>query len=47
MRNEHRLLGVLTAEEASALERLLTTWQQRLDHIGPIRGDDDDGAESG
>ncbi|MEK2490443.1 MarR family transcriptional regulator [Kitasatospora purpeofusca] len=32
MRNEHRLLSVLTPEEASALEVLLTTWQRRLDH---------------
>ncbi len=32
MRNEHRLLNVLTPEEASALEVLLTTWQHRLDH---------------
>ncbi|MFE6751591.1 MarR family winged helix-turn-helix transcriptional regulator [Kitasatospora purpeofusca] len=35
MRNEHRLLGVLTPEEASALETLLTTWQHRLDHPEP------------
>lgn len=35
MRNEHRLLSVLTPEEASALELLLTTWQQRLDHPEP------------
>nr|BEK70353.1 MarR family transcriptional regulator [Kitasatospora purpeofusca] len=32
MRNEHRLLSVLTPEEAAALEVLLTTWQRRLDH---------------
>ncbi|WP_078880687.1 MarR family winged helix-turn-helix transcriptional regulator [Kitasatospora purpeofusca] len=32
MRNEHRLLSVLTPEETSALEALLTTWQHRLDH---------------
>ncbi|MFB7670351.1 MarR family winged helix-turn-helix transcriptional regulator [Kitasatospora purpeofusca] len=35
MRNEHRLLSVLTPEEASALEALLTTWQHRLDHPEP------------
>ncbi|MFB6888527.1 MarR family winged helix-turn-helix transcriptional regulator [Kitasatospora sp. NPDC056327] len=32
MRNEHRLLDLLTAEEAAALEVLLTAWQRRLDH---------------
>lgn len=31
MRNEHRLLSLLTPNEADALEKLLTTWQQRLD----------------
>ena len=31
MRNEHRLLGLLAAEERDALEGLLTTWQDRLD----------------
>ncbi|MET9400533.1 MarR family transcriptional regulator [Kitasatospora sp. NPDC002965] len=35
MRNEHRLLGHLSPEEASALEVLLTAWQRRLDHPGP------------
>ncbi|MFF8770529.1 MarR family winged helix-turn-helix transcriptional regulator [Kitasatospora sp. NPDC015120] len=36
MRNEHRLLGLLSPEEAAVLEGLLTTWQQRLDHAqGP------------
>ncbi|MFJ3788937.1 MarR family winged helix-turn-helix transcriptional regulator [Kitasatospora sp. NPDC090091] len=35
MRNEHRLLELLTPEESAALEALLTTWQQRLDHRPP------------
>ncbi|MFB7471515.1 MarR family winged helix-turn-helix transcriptional regulator [Kitasatospora sp. NPDC056184] len=39
MRNEHRLLGLLSAEEAAALEGLLTAWQQRLDHLGPGGGE--------
>lgn len=33
MRNEHRLLGLLTPGERDAMERLLTTWQQRLDGV--------------
>ncbi|WP_329491232.1 MarR family transcriptional regulator [Kitasatospora sp. NBC_01246] len=32
MRNEHRLLELLTPQEATALEGLLTSWQYRLDH---------------
>ncbi|MFE6865795.1 MarR family winged helix-turn-helix transcriptional regulator [Kitasatospora sp. NPDC057692] len=39
MRNEHRLLDLLSTEEAAALEGLLTTWQQRLDHLGPAAGE--------
>ncbi|MEU6237138.1 MarR family transcriptional regulator [Kitasatospora sp. NPDC047058] len=35
MQNEHRLLGLLTPEEAATLETLLTAWQHRLDHAPP------------
>ncbi|GAA2797974.1 MarR family transcriptional regulator [Kitasatospora sp. CM 4170] len=35
MRNERRLLDLLTPEESAALEALLTTWQQRLEHQPP------------
>ncbi|MEU1350094.1 MarR family winged helix-turn-helix transcriptional regulator [Streptomyces sp. NPDC005775] len=31
MRNERRLLGTLTGDEAAALEPLLTTWLERLE----------------
>ncbi|MER7754490.1 MarR family transcriptional regulator [Kitasatospora sp. NPDC097643] len=31
MRNEHRLLSLLSPEEAAALQSLLATWQHRLD----------------
>ncbi|SOB78847.1 MarR family winged helix-turn-helix transcriptional regulator [Streptomyces sp. 1331.2] len=31
LRNEHRLLGHLSPEEAAALQHLLTAWQSRLD----------------
>ncbi|MGW2253326.1 MarR family winged helix-turn-helix transcriptional regulator [Kitasatospora sp. NPDC001660] len=37
MRNEHRLLSLLTGEEAAALEGLLTVWQHRLE-AGPDAG---------
>jgi DNA-binding MarR family transcriptional regulator len=35
MRNEHRLLAVLTPEESAALAGLLSAWQTRLDGEGP------------
>lgn len=34
MRNEHRLLGDLDADDAAQLERLLTTWLSRLEAQG-------------
>lgn len=35
MRNEHRLLGVLTPDESAALATLLGAWQERLEGEGP------------
>ncbi|MFI6493960.1 MarR family winged helix-turn-helix transcriptional regulator [Streptomyces sp. NPDC050564] len=36
MRNERRLLDLLTPDEATALEPLLTTWLSRMEHLrGP------------
>ncbi|MFC8567976.1 MarR family winged helix-turn-helix transcriptional regulator [Streptomyces sp. NPDC057245] len=34
MRNEHRLLGALSRDEAAALETLLTAWLARVEHGG-------------
>ncbi|MEV7359181.1 MarR family transcriptional regulator [Kitasatospora sp. NPDC091276] len=38
MRNEHRLLALLSPEEAAALQALLTAWQHRLDGTAPGGG---------
>ncbi|MFD4398345.1 MarR family winged helix-turn-helix transcriptional regulator [Kitasatospora sp. NPDC058478] len=35
LRNEHRLLALLSPEEAAALQTLLTAWQHRLDGTAP------------
>ncbi|MGW4202759.1 MarR family winged helix-turn-helix transcriptional regulator [Streptomyces sp. NPDC004726] len=39
MRNERRLLDLLTPAEAESLETLLTTWLSRMEHPGPSRGE--------
>ncbi|MFD7596501.1 MarR family winged helix-turn-helix transcriptional regulator [Kitasatospora sp. NPDC059812] len=38
LRNEHRLLALLSPEEATALQTLLTAWQHRLDGAAPDGG---------
>ncbi|MFD7582841.1 MarR family winged helix-turn-helix transcriptional regulator [Kitasatospora sp. NPDC059817] len=38
LRNEHRLLALLSPEEAAALQTLLTAWQHRLDGTEPDGG---------
>ncbi|MDH6705863.1 DNA-binding MarR family transcriptional regulator [Kitasatospora sp. MAA19] len=39
VRNEHRLLALLSPEESAALQSLLTTWQHRLDGTRPGAAD--------
>ncbi|MFE5794244.1 MarR family winged helix-turn-helix transcriptional regulator [Streptomyces sp. NPDC056503] len=36
MRNEHRLLDLLTPAEAASLETLLTSWLSRMDPVAPL-----------
>lgn len=39
MRNERRLLDLLTSAEAGSLETVLTTWLSRMEHPGPSDGE--------
>ncbi|MGW1531972.1 MarR family winged helix-turn-helix transcriptional regulator [Streptomyces aureus] len=39
MRNERRLLGLLTPAESASLETLLTTWLSRVDHPRTLEGE--------
>ncbi|WP_328841142.1 MarR family transcriptional regulator [Streptomyces europaeiscabiei] len=39
MRNERRLLDLLTSAEAGSLETVLTTWLSRVEHPGPSDGE--------
>ncbi|MGW7444631.1 MarR family winged helix-turn-helix transcriptional regulator [Kitasatospora sp. NPDC054795] len=47
LRNEHRLLAHLSAEEAAALQGLLTAWQHRLDGTGDAGGSRTGGSRTG
>jgi hypothetical protein len=39
MRNEGRLLDLLTSAEAESLETVLTTWLSRMEHPDPSGGE--------